>query len=200
MRLVQAHLARKSAVFAAVGVLALGFWAASSAAADGVRYYGSFGHHGGAGTHRGHGGLHGIKFHHGGRHPVVVDFHHAKAQRFRVSPRPRTHHTNVLAAVARHHVPVIIPGRFDHRRHDGHRRGHREDVHGGHQPGHHVADTINPGHKHYGDHAFKAACHPVSKVDHVGHGRKAKIVGTMCYDAHGNPYIVAGSRRIVHYY
>lgn len=198
MRLLQARLVRGSAVLAAVGMLALGLWAPSSAAGDGARYYGGFDHHGGAGLHHGRGGLDGIRFHHGGRLPVVVDFHHAMVHRHWISPLARIHHTNVLAALARHHVPVIIPGRFDHHRHDGY-LGRHDDVHG-HHPGHHVVDMINPGHLHYGDHAFNAACHPVSKIDYVDHGRKAKIVGMMCYDALGNPYIVAGSRHIVHYY
>ncbi len=43
------------------------------------------------------------------------------------------------------------------------------------------------------------ACQPVSKTGYW-HGRKAKIGGTMCYDAYGNGYIVNGSRYLIHYY
>ena len=32
------------------------------------------------------------------------------------------------------------------------------------------------------------------------HGRLAKIAGKLCYDRHGNPYIVKGSRYVVRYY
>lgn len=32
------------------------------------------------------------------------------------------------------------------------------------------------------------------------HGRLAKIGGVMCYDRYGRPYVVAGSRYVIHYF
>jgi len=43
-------------------------------------------------------------------------------------------------------------------------------------------------------------CHPTSKIGYVDYGRRARIGGTMCYDAYGKPYIVQGSRYIIQYY
>ena len=40
-------------------------------------------------------------------------------------------------------------------------------------------------------------CHATSKIGFDGYGRRARIGGTMCYDAYGTPYIVRGSRYII---
>ena len=60
----------------------------------------------------------------------------------------------------------------------------------------HVAPP-RPAYKPY---RAKGACHPV-----VGHGsdhfgRRGKFGGTMCYDRHGQGYVVAGSRHVIRYY
>lgn len=44
-----------------------------------------------------------------------------------------------------------------------------------------------------------SGCHPVNKTEYH-HGRLARIGGTMCYDAYGSPYVVSGSRYVMHYY
>ena len=41
-------------------------------------------------------------------------------------------------------------------------------------------------------------CHRTSKIGYW-HGYRARIGGTMCYDAYGYPYIVPGSRYLIHY-
>ena len=51
----------------------------------------------------------------------------------------------------------------------------------------------------YRSYSHGSGCHTVSKTDYW-HGRLAKIGGTMCYDAYGNPYVVSGSRYVMHYY
>jgi hypothetical protein len=40
-------------------------------------------------------------------------------------------------------------------------------------------------------------CRATSKIGFDGYGRRARIGGTMCYDAYGRPYIVRGSRFII---
>lgn len=42
-------------------------------------------------------------------------------------------------------------------------------------------------------------CHPVWKVG-FDHGYRVRIGARMCYDRHGNGYIVQGSRRVLGYY
>jgi hypothetical protein len=42
----------------------------------------------------------------------------------------------------------------------------------------------------------RRSCRIVTKSA-VWHGRPAKIAGTLCYDRHGRPYIVPGSRRVI---
>jgi len=93
---------------------------------------------------------------------------------------------NTLAGHASHdrhttsgaHVGVKT-GHGDHRGHGSHKRRHYYD---GHRHGYYRHD-----------------CHKVSKHGYY-HGRKAKIGGTMCYDRYGDPYIVQGSRYVIHYY
>jgi len=54
-----------------------------------------------------------------------------------------------------------------------------------------------PRHHQYSRHG--SGCHAVSKTKYH-HGRLAKVGGTMCYDSYGNPYVVSGSRYVMHYY
>ena len=61
---------------------------------------------------------------------------------------------------------------------------------------------FRPGHRYYKPSAHRGygrACHTVSKIGY-DNGRKAKIGGTMCYNAYGNSYVVKGSRHVIHYY
>lgn len=51
--------------------------------------------------------------------------------------------------------------------------------------------------QHYYSHG--GGCHPVTKTEYY-YGRLAKIGGTMCYDAYGTPYVVPGSRYVMHFY
>lgn len=54
---------------------------------------------------------------------------------------------------------------------------------------------------HYGSYRRHArGCHFVTKVGYDEYGRRAKFGGTMCYDSYGEPYIVPGSRHIIHFY
>ena len=57
-----------------------------------------------------------------------------------------------------------------------------------------------PYYKRSAHRGYGRACHTVSKIGYDGYGRKAKIGGTMCYDSYGNPYVVTGSRYVIHYY
>lgn len=50
------------------------------------------------------------------------------------------------------------------------------------------------------DYQAARPCHPTSKIGFGDYGRRARIGGTMCYDAYGRPYIVQGSRYIIQYY
>ncbi len=54
-----------------------------------------------------------------------------------------------------------------------------------------------PRHYQYSHHGN--GCHAVSKSEYH-HGRLARIGGTMCYDGYGYPYVVSGSRYVMHYY
>ena len=38
------------------------------------------------------------------------------------------------------------------------------------------------------------ACHKVSKIQYNHYGQPLRIGGLMCYDRHGRPYVVDGSR------
>ncbi len=46
----------------------------------------------------------------------------------------------------------------------------------------------------------RGPCHTVYKMNYDAHGHLLKIAGTMCYDAYGRPYVVRGSRYVVHRY
>ena len=54
--------------------------------------------------------------------------------------------------------------------------------------------------RHYSRQNAGRGCHQVSKHGYDGYGNKAKIGGTMCYDGYGRPYVVKGSRYIIHSY
>jgi hypothetical protein len=53
-------------------------------------------------------------------------------------------------------------------------------------------NNVKQSNRHYRQ--SKQSCHPVTKIvtNHYGHSKN--IGGTMCYDHHGNGYIVKGSR------
>lgn len=76
----------------------------------------------------------------------------------------------------------VTASHADSRLHRGH-GGHKGTRHGGH-------DRYSRYHR---------GCRKVSKHGYY-HGREAKIGGTMCYDRYGEPYIVQGSRYVIHYY
>ncbi|MEE9140472.1 MAG: hypothetical protein V3U18_06815 [Alphaproteobacteria bacterium] len=126
--------------------------------------------------------------HHGAvntHHGAVAIHHGGRLHHFGTSVHAGAHHGNIVG----HHVSQIIRLTVYH--------GGRHGYVPGHQPRNHPGLRLSYGH---GRHAFGRACHAVSKIGHVGHGRKANIGGTMCYDRHGVSYIVAGSRYIIHYY
>lgn len=52
----------------------------------------------------------------------------------------------------------------------------------------------------YGRHRVGGACHPVVGKGRDHFGRRAKFGGTMCYDAYGRGYVVAGSRYVIRYF
>lgn len=73
-------------------------------------------------------------------------------------------------------------GRHHHHAHRFHHpRAHRHHEHGGH---------------HHGHLYFRSArgCYPVKKYVYDHHGHATKVIRTICYDLHGNGYIVFGSR------
>jgi len=91
-----------------------------------------------------------------------------------------------------------------HHRSGHHRSGHHRSRHhrfGGH-PRHHGHDAHSARHgRHGAAHAGAGhgECHRVYKRSHHD-GRPARIGGTQCYDRHGQPYIVSGSRFVDRYY
>ena len=78
----------------------------------------------------------------------------------------------------------------------GHRRAHR------HGHGKHFTYSPNRRVHHRKKMVYRAIqpCHSTSKAGFDDYGRRVRIGGTMCYDAYGAPYIVRGSRHIIHYY
>lgn len=101
-------------------------------------------------------------------------------------------------------VGAFLPhGRYYHHSgHNYHRQGHRH-----HRYHRHHRDRYYPPRRHYShtptyrphrSYHRGNGCHPVTKTAYH-HGRLAKIGGTMCYDAYGNPYVVSGSRYVMHY-
>lgn len=80
----------------------------------------------------------------------------------------------------------------DRHHHDRHHGSHRR-----HRRGHH-ADRRQHDHETRGRYTERG-CRTVTKRAYH-HGRPAKVAGKLCYDRHGTPYIVEGSRSIVGYY
>lgn len=97
---------------------------------------------------------------------------------------PRAHHQRYQ----QHHRPYYAPRSNHHRSNNygGHSRRHYTYSDGGYNNGHNY--RRNGG----------SACHPVSKHG-SWHGRPAKVGGTMCYNGHGQGYVVSGSRYLIHY-
>lgn len=96
-----------------------------------------------------------------------------------------------------------------HQRHRGHNRHARVapliHLFGGlHQlsRGFHQRPRIAYGYRprHGANRGYSRPCHAVTKIGYDGYGRRAKFGGTMCYNHYGRPYIVVGSRHIIHYY
>jgi len=84
------------------------------------------------------------------------------------------------------------------RRHDyrpAHRRAHRH----GHQNRKHNSRRHAYGQRRM-DYQTARPCHATSKAGFDDYGRRVRIGGTMCYNAYGTPYIVRGSRHIIHNY
>ena len=81
----------------------------------------------------------------------------------------------------------------------GHGHSHSRNRHSGHhqKQGHHAAQRQREHDKH-GRYTSRD-CRKVTKQAYQD-GRLAKIAGKLCYDRHGNPYIVKGSRHVVRYY
>lgn len=92
------------------------------------------------------------------------------------------------------HSPKHHYGHGGHHRY-GHRYGHSRYGYGGHRR-HYSKRYYAPSYDRHGSYG----CQKVSKHGRDGAGRLAKIGGTQCYDRHGTPYIVPGSRYIIEYY
>jgi len=90
-------------------------------------------------------------------------------------------------------------GRSHHRTGNSYYRGNRNHYRSDnyYAPRRQYSHRSQPRHHEYSEHG--SGCHTVSKTGHH-HGRLAKIGGTMCYDSYGNPYVVSGSRYVMHYY
>lgn len=66
---------------------------------------------------------------------------------------------------------------------------------GHHRYGHHGYGRRYGSTGSYGYYRAPRSCSQVTKTVHID-GRPRKVTGTRCYDSHGNPYIVSGSRRL----
>ncbi len=80
--------------------------------------------------------------------------------------------------------------------------------------GTYIPAHYRPGHRHWGPpwwwyrpiyrpywppyYGPYRGCHRTSRIGYW-HGYRARIGGTVCYDAYGYPYIVPGSRYLIHY-
>lgn len=89
----------------------------------------------------------------------------------------------------RYHSPRHRSGYY---RGSGHHDSTRHHDSGRHERGHGATSRYSD--DHHGE-----DCRRVHKRGHFD-GREARIGGTMCYDRHGEPYIVDGSRYVVEYY
>jgi hypothetical protein len=201
------QLGRKAIFVAALVALTLGSGvAATPAAAEGYSYPGRHGdHHPGKGQAYGHHPGKGQAY---GHHPgkgQAYGHHPGKGQAYGHHPgkgQAYGHHPGKGQAYGHH------PGKgraYGHHPGKGRAYGHHPGK--GHGYGHLLGYVLGLGNHtrrpHYaydGYRPHKRSCHRVTKVEYARHGRKAKIGGTMCYDRHGNPYIVAGSRYVIHYY
>lgn len=96
---------------------------------------------------------------------------------------PRAHHQRYR----QHHRPYAAP-----------RRHHRPNYYGGHSRRHYSYSDGGYNNRHSYRHTNSRACHPVYKRGQW-HGRPAKVGGTMCYNRHGEGYVVTGSRYLIHY-
>ncbi|MBI1238846.1 MAG: hypothetical protein GC199_05835 [Alphaproteobacteria bacterium] len=94
------------------------------------------------------------------------------------------------------------PWEHDHRRYRHYRYDdyYRRDYRGrDYAYGHWYAEPRYFDYDRRGHYYRARGCHPVTKRGWY-HGRRAVIEGRMCYDRHGNPYIVDRSRHFRHYY
>ncbi len=103
---------------------------------------------------------------------------------------------------------ALLYGQPHHYSRQGYRQGYRNDDRRGYRDGqrHGYSKRYTYKPKRHADRQgrrdYRAArpCYATSKVGFDDHGRRARIGGTMCYNAYGTPYIVRGSRHIIHYY
>lgn len=106
------------------------------------------------------------------------------------------------------HFGALLYGSPSHQYRHGYRRGHNRDYrpthrraqrHGRHKHRKHRARRHAYG---QGPMGYQTArpCHATSKAGFDDYGRRVRIGGTMCYDGYGTPYIVRGSRYIIHHY
>ncbi|MFQ5533200.1 MAG: hypothetical protein ACE5EM_00050 [Sphingomonadales bacterium] len=103
---------------------------------------------------------------------------------------------NAARASDQHHHGVRHHGHHSDHGHHGRRHTHHFLGHAiGHQIARGAAHTLR--HVYGSGHHPAPACHPVSKPGYDHHGRRIRIGGTMCYDRHGEPYVVQGSRYII---
>ncbi len=129
------------------------------------------------------GGYHN-KHHHGhydghaGHHYYRIPFAHALGR--------------VIGAFLPHGRDYYHGGRSYYRSERHYYRGNRY-----YAPRHSYTHRPAPRHHKYSRHG--SGCHTVSKTEYH-HGRLARIGGTMCYDSYGSPYVVSGSRYVMHYY
>jgi hypothetical protein len=88
-------------------------------------------------------------------------------------------------------------GHGDYRDDRGHRRhGHFHRRHGGKHHGY-AAQRHGKRWHGYGGYRTARACHKTSKIRYDHYGQPQRIGGVMCYDRHGRPYIVDGSRHVI---
>ena len=148
------------------------------------------------------GGYHS-KHHHGhydghaGNHHYRIPFAHAVGRVIGAFLPHRSHYSHGHRSY-RYSGHSYRRGHSYHRGHSyrhGKRHHYRRDHY--HAPRRHYSHRPAPRHHSYTRHG--SGCHSVSKSGYH-HGRPAQIGGTMCYDAYGKPYVVSGSRYVMHYY
>ncbi len=91
--------------------------------------------------------------------------------------------------------------RSERREYRGDRRYNRPAPHRAHRDRDRKRHTYYKPRRKYSqgrrDYQVVRPCRATSKIGFDGYGRRARIGGTMCYDAYGTPYIVRGSRYII---